>query len=113
MRRIARGAISRAAAAKALGGISERHVNRLMKRLGVTRPRSQARDLRHEARLTAQMRREAKERGAKAHLAKQCSIEQAAMQGGCSVRTAYRWVEKLRKTGKKTGKNGKNTKKSA
>lgn len=105
LEKIAKGTISRKLAADRLE-VSERHVNRLMKASGVRRPPSAQRQSRNEARLTAQARREMRARAAKAHVARQCSIEQAALQAGCSIRTIYRWVEKMKKTGKKTGKNG-------
>jgi AraC-like DNA-binding protein len=105
LEKIAKGKISRKLASDRLE-ISERHVNRLMKAHGIRRPPSAHRQSRHDARLTAQARRETRARAAKAHLAKQCSVEQAALQAGCSIRTIYRWAEKMMKTGKKTGKNG-------
>lgn len=92
---ISKGEIMRKAAAKRLG-VSERQVNRLMRAHGVARPASDA----HERRLTARMRREAKERAAKAVALGVHSIENAAMQAGCSVRTMFRWVVKLQKNTK-------------
>jgi len=92
MRRIAAGKLDRAAAADALG-VSERHVNRLMEQYGVKRPRGQATTRKLEARL----RREAKERAARAVLAGAKTPEEARLQTGASLRTVYRWVARLKK----------------
>lgn len=109
MRRIAQDAITRAAAAKRLG-VSERHVNRLMRRNGVKRP-ARPKSSRHGERVTAQARRAAKERAARAALAGQCTVENAAMQAGCSPRTMYRWVKKLEKQKKNAQKSTKSARK--
>lgn len=95
MRAIAEGKLSRAGAAARLR-VSERHVNRLMRAQGVTRPAGKA----HERRVTAQARREAKERAARAVAQGVHSVENAALQAGCSTRTMYRWVQKLKKSSK-------------
>lgn len=100
LRAIAGGKISRAAAAAALE-VGERHVNRLMAAAGVSRPRSQA----HDRRLTAQMRREARERAARAVLGKVQTVEFAALTAGCSPRTVRRWMAKLSKKRTKTTKS--------
>lgn len=100
------GKITRAAAAKRLE-VSERQVNRLMLAHGVERPVQPRADARRGRRLYARAQRENRERAARAFMAEQCSVEQAALQCGSSVRTVYRWAAKLKKTGKKIGKNAK------
>jgi hypothetical protein len=102
MRQIAAGSITRADAAARLR-VSERHVNRLMRAHGVSRPAGKA----HERRVTAQAHREAKERAARGALQGVHSLENAAMQAGCSLRTMYRWVKKLKNAVKMSKKRRK------
>jgi transposase len=92
LRRIASGDLKRYEAAAELG-VSERQVNRYMRRYNVARPKGRVPDLRAQAK----KRREAKEAAAKKAVAGQLSVEAAAKQADVSVRTMYRWVEKLRK----------------
>lgn len=92
MRAIAAGEMSRWEAARKLGGISERHVNRLMNLHGVKRPPGETRG----RRLIAQMRREAKVRAARAAVAGEATLGQAANAAGCSERTLYRWIQRVK-----------------
>ena len=87
---IAKGVISRADAAEALA-CSERSVNREMQNAGVTRPASPV----HRARAAAASRREAKQCAAREVIEGSRTPEQAAKAAETSVRTIYRWVERL------------------
>jgi hypothetical protein len=111
MNAIARGEISRAVAAERLGGISERHVNRLMVVHNVTRPRSQAAEEREDARALSEERRQMKDDNAEACAAGRQSIEEAAVNAGCSERTMYRWVARIKKHAVSSKKRRKATKK--
>lgn len=93
MSAIADAKITRKQAAKRLGGISERHVNRLMKEHKVRRPPGKSRERAAEA----QKRREWKVRAARAVIAKEYGVESAASAAGCSVRTMYRWIARIKK----------------
>jgi hypothetical protein len=103
LKRIKRGRISRAHAAKALG-VSERHVNRLMQAAGVARPASKRAEDRHARALEAAQWREHKARAALAVAAGQETLESAARRCRCSTRTLYRWLAKAKKSTKKRAK---------
>lgn len=100
LRELKTGAISRSAAADALG-VSERQVNRLMKLHGVERPRGRA----HERKLTAEQRRENKRRHALSVIEGVYDEAYAANCAGCSTRTMYRWVKRIQKGLKKPSKS--------
>lgn len=82
--------ISRSEAAKKLGGISERQVNRLFKCVELERVESPS----HKKRSKAVKRRLAKEYAARLVKRKEITVEQAAARAGCSVRTIYRYLAK-------------------
>lgn len=103
LERIANGKISRGAAAKLLE-VSERHVNRLMKAAGVTRPPSAV----HARRAAAQERRE---RIAKLAVGVQMgaiTLDRAAARARLTPRSMYRWVAKVSKLSPKRTKLSKN-----
>lgn len=101
MRRIGRGEMTRAAAAKRLG-VSVRHVNRLMLRADVRRPPSERAAERRHMRAEAQAWRELKRGAALAVIAGQENLEQAARRVRLTVRSMYRWVAKTRKIARKS-----------
>lgn len=108
---IGRNKITRTEAARRLGSISERHVNRLMKAAGVTRPCSSGVEWRREQQRTARLRREAKERAARAVIGGTYDVLYASRTAGCSVRTLYRWVARIKKDSVSAKKRRKTTKK--
>lgn len=106
MRRIAAGKITRAAAAKRLG-VGARQVNRLMVAHGVSRPPSEAAEAREWTRVAAEEHRQMKVNNAHRAIAGNQSVEEAAINAGCSVRTMFRWVKKLSKPSKSRSKSKK------
>lgn len=98
MREIAAGTVTRKAAAKRLGRISERQVNRLMKAHGVRRPPSKTREARDLSREQADERRRKRQFSAESVVVGLRTLEEAASNAGCSPRTMYRWVSLAKKT---------------
>lgn len=104
--KISKGEMKRYEAAEALA-ISERQVNRLMRRYSVVRPKSEL----PERRQKTQERRATQAAVAQRVAANEISYQQGADVLGVSVRTVYRWVEKLSKTPQNSAKVSENTKK--
>lgn len=90
MRHIAEGSISRVDAADKLG-VSERSVNRLMRKHGVERPPSPV----HAARAAAAERRERRRGAAEKVMLKKLTVEAAADAAKCHPRTIYRWKNRV------------------
>jgi transposase len=109
MKAIAANKLTRREAARRLG-ISERHVNRLMRAKDVRRPRGEARERREEARAAAEERRSMRLDNAARAAAGRQSLAEAAVNAGCSQRTIYRWVARLRNTRKRPRKSSKASK---
>lgn len=89
LEKIAAGKLRRDDAAAKLG-ISERHVNRLMKAHNVARPPSPA----HARAEEAEVRRQVRQAAALAVHNREMTIESAAKAAGCSERTLYRLLER-------------------
>lgn len=89
--RYAKRRISRPLAARLLGGISERQVNRWLAVAELERVPSPT----LSAREAAHNRRVAREQAAKLVAKGKLTIEKAALRAGCSERTLYRYMEKL------------------
>jgi len=96
LEKIAAGALRRSDAAERLG-VSERHLNRLMKAHAVTRPPSPA----HARAEDAEIRRQVRQAAALAVHNKEMTIESAAEAAGCSERTLYRLLERYFPVGKR------------
>jgi transposase len=90
LKQVAAGTITRTDAAKALD-ISERQLNRIMRRHNVTRPPSKV----HAAREAAGLRKQIRLAAAIAVVNNEMTIEQAAAESDCSERTIYRYMDKL------------------
>lgn len=91
LQRYAKRRISRADAARRLGGVSERQVNRMLKEVKLDRVQSDWEKLQSEI----TKRRIAKEQAARAFKRNEIDIETAARRAGCSPRTIYRYLEKI------------------
>ena len=97
--RISRGRISRGEAAGQLE-VSERTVNRVMKRHGIERPVSQAQLRRKVTAEAARDRRAELEAVAGRVLYRRLTAEEAARLSGVSLRTMFRWVSRVKSTKK-------------
>lgn len=97
LEKIAAGKIKRPAAAAELG-VSERHLNRLMKAFNVRRPPSPV----HERAETAEVRRQVKQAAAYAVFNGEMAIEAAAQAADCSERTIYRLLETFTRAPKRS-----------
>jgi hypothetical protein len=95
--------MSRAGAAARLQ-VSERHVNRLMRKHGVARPASMTANERAQSALAVAVRRQIRWRNAERVAEGAISLELAAAKAGCSPRTMYRWLAKVKKSSKKRKK---------
>lgn len=84
--------ITRKRAAKLLGGVSERHVNRYLRMAKIDRSMSETR----EGRDQASKKRQAREQAARAAREGKITVEQAAARAGCSVRTVYRYMDRVK-----------------
>lgn len=89
--RYAKRRISRTEAARLLGDVSERQVNRWLAQVELERVPSPT----LTARAIAHNKRVAREQAAKLVKKGQLDIERAAKRAGCSVRTIYRYLEKV------------------
>lgn len=107
MKQLAKGQVSRAAAAERLG-VNVRTINRWMKKRGVERPRS-----RHSIEMEGrEARRKVKVDYANSVIAGHNTLQGAAQTAGVTLRTMERWVEKAVNEAEKAQKHAKNASKS-
>lgn len=79
----------------AQAGVSEAYLARFLGALGVKKDRGEVVKQREAARDLAETRKKHRQRLAKAVVLGKKTIEQAAVQAGCSERTLYRYVRQL------------------
>lgn len=76
-------------------GVSEAHLARVLAGLGVKKQRGEVVKQREAAKTLAETRKKHRQSLAKAVILGKKTIEQAAIQAGCSERTLYRYVQQL------------------